>query len=97
VSHREPKNLDEPNGPAWITPPPTQSQTTASTLADWIRTQFGDSAGGVGVLRDRKTVVVYWKGPPPAALRRLADDQPAPVTFQPAAFSLGELMPSPSG
>ncbi|MFI5712964.1 hypothetical protein [Kribbella sp. NPDC051620] len=38
-------------------------------------------------------LVVYWKGEVPAELRRLADEQPVPVTFAPAAFSLGELMP----
>jgi hypothetical protein len=61
-------------------------------LADWIADHPGASgAGGVRVLEDRKTVLVYWKGTAPAGLRWLAACLPVRVTFQPAAYSRAEL------
>jgi hypothetical protein len=61
-------------------------------LGNWIADHRDDpGAGGVRVLKDRKTVLVYWKGTAPAGLQQLAASQAVPVTFQPAAYSRAEL------
>ncbi|MEV6411445.1 hypothetical protein [Kribbella sp. NPDC051718] len=88
-----PREPEVPLPDGWITPPPTPAQLASRVLMDWIRAHFGDTAGAVDGRRDREALVVYWKGEAPAELRRLADEQPVPVTFEQAAFSLGELMP----
>lgn len=73
-------------------PLPTAAETAGRTLGNWIADHRDDpGAGGVRVLKDRKTVLVYWKGAVPAGLRRLAASQAVPVTFQPAAYSRAEL------
>lgn len=67
------------------------AQNAGRALAGWIHEHHARSAGGVWVLKDRPTVVVYWKGTVPANLRSLAARQPVPVTFKPAPYSLDEL------
>lgn len=71
---------------------PTRAEKAGRKLAEWIADHPNDSgAGGVRVLKDRKTVLVYWKGTAPAGLRWLAACLPVRVTFQPAAYSRAEL------
>jgi hypothetical protein len=71
---------------------PTAAETAGRALGNWIAGHRDDpGAGGVRVLKDRKTVLVYWKGAVPAGLQRLAASQAVPVTFQPAAYSRAEL------
>lgn len=70
----------------------TLAENAGRNLAEWIADHRDDpGAGGVRVLKDRKTVLVYWKGAVPAGLQRLAASQAVPVTFQPAAYSRAEL------
>ncbi|TDW95387.1 hypothetical protein EV137_2725 [Kribbella pratensis] len=71
---------------------PTAAETVGRALGNWIHDHRDDpGAGGVRVLKDRKTVLVYWKGVVPDGLQRLAASQAVPVTFQPAAYSRAEL------
>jgi hypothetical protein len=88
---------DDPNAPeAQIStdfPLPTQAETAAQALSAWIAENPSADMGGLRVLRDHQTVVVYWKGTAPADLRSLAARQPVPVTFRVAAYSREELMP----
>ena len=71
---------------------PTAAEAAGRALGNWIADHRDDAgAGGVRVLKDRKTVLVYWKGAVPAGLQRLAASQAVPVTFQPAAYSRAEL------
>ena len=68
------------------------SQAAGRALADWIAEHPGEPGeGGVRILKDRTTVLVYWKGAVPAGLKSLAADQPVPVTFKPAPYSRAEL------
>lgn len=70
----------------------TRAEAAGRALGAWIAAHRDDpGAGGVRVLKDRKTVLVYWKGAVPAGLQRLAASQAVPVTFQPAAYSRAEL------
>jgi hypothetical protein len=74
-----------------LPPQEMAAQKAGRALADWTAEHHDRSSGGVWVLKDRTTVVVYWKGTVPAGLRRLAARQPVPVTFRPAPYSLDEL------
>ncbi|WP_410790413.1 hypothetical protein [Kribbella sp. C-35] len=68
------------------------SQAAGRALADWIAEHPGEPGeGGVRILKDRTTVVVYWKGAVPTGLQSLAADQPVAVTFKPAPYSRAEL------
>jgi hypothetical protein len=70
----------------------TRAENAGRKLAEWIADHSDNpAAGGVRVLKDRKTVLVYWKGTAPAALRWLAARQPVSVTFEQAAYSRAEL------
>ena len=70
----------------------TRAEKTGRKLAEWIAKHPDDrTAGGVRVLKDRRSVLVYWKGTAPAGLRLLAARQPVSVTFQQAAYSRAEL------
>jgi hypothetical protein len=63
---------------------PTAAETAGRALGNWIAGHRDDpGAGGVRVLKDRKTVLVYWKGAVPAGLQRLAASLAVPVAFQP--------------
>jgi hypothetical protein len=71
---------------------PTAAETVGRALGNWIHDHRDEpGAGGVRVLKDRKAVLVYWKGAVPDGLQRLAASQAVPVTFQPAAYSRAEL------
>ncbi|MGW1341112.1 hypothetical protein ACWCOV_08670 [Kribbella sp. NPDC002412] len=71
---------------------PDPAETAGRALGNWIADHPDDSAsGGVRVLKDRKTVLVYWKGAVPDGLQSLAAGQPVPVTFKPAPYSRAEL------
>jgi hypothetical protein len=71
---------------------PTAAETAGQALGNWIADHQDDpGACGVRVLKDRETVLVYWKGAVPAGLQRLAARQAMPVTFQSAAYSRAEL------
>ncbi|MER7244639.1 hypothetical protein [Kribbella sp. NPDC000426] len=72
---------------------PTPSELTADALSDWIAKNPDPDVGGVRILPDLKTVMVYWKGAPPAGLRNLAVTLPMPVTFQASPYSLADLDP----
>jgi hypothetical protein len=67
-------------------------QAASQALADWIGEHPGEPGeGGVRILKDRTTVLVYWKGAVPAGLQSLAAKQPVPVTFKTAPYSRVEL------
>jgi hypothetical protein len=74
-------------------PPPTPSEEAGDVLAGWIYDHPDANKCGVAILRERPGVVVYWKGTPPVGLQRLAAEQPVPVTFRQADYSLEELDP----
>ena len=76
---------------AELPPREVAAQKVGRALAGWIDEHHDRSSSGVRVLRDRTTVVVYWKGTVPAGLRSLAARQPVPVTFTPVPYSLDEL------
>lgn len=68
------------------------AQTAGHAMADWIAEHPGEPGkGGVRILKDRTTVLVYWKGTVPADLLGLAADQALQVTFKPAPYSRAEL------
>ncbi|GAA1579527.1 hypothetical protein GCM10009789_36600 [Kribbella sancticallisti] len=71
---------------------PTWAEKAGCKLGEWIAEHPDHGgAGGVRVLKDRKTVLVYWKGSVPAGLRSLAARLPVQVTFERAAYSRAEL------
>jgi hypothetical protein len=72
---------------------PTPLDITADALSDWIAKNPDVNVGGVRILREMKTVAVYWKGTPPDELRSLAAALPMPVTFEASPYSLAELDP----
>ncbi|HET6738692.1 MAG TPA: hypothetical protein VFH76_07155 [Kribbella sp.] len=77
---------------AELPPQETAAQAAGRALANWIAEHPGDSGeGGVRILKDRTTVLVYWKGTVPAGLKSLAAAQSVPVTFEPAPYSRAEL------
>jgi hypothetical protein len=75
--------------PAGAAPRPVD--TAASELMRWLDANRSPGLGGVSVNEDGGSVTVYWKGAVPAALRKLAAGQVAPVTFKAAEFSAAEL------
>ncbi|TDD43126.1 hypothetical protein E1263_41850 [Kribbella antibiotica] len=79
--------------PEWTYPDDTPTRVTIRELAARIHASKGPNAGGVLGQRVEGPVIVYWKGPPPDGLRRLAAQQPVPVSFEEAAYALDELMP----
>lgn len=82
----------DPIGPFPAEALPTAAETVGRALGNWIHDHRDDpGAGGVRVLEDRKTVLVYWKGAVPPGLHQLAASQAVPVTFKPAAYSRAEL------
>ncbi|WP_327640796.1 hypothetical protein OHB24_21105 [Kribbella sp. NBC_00482] len=67
-------------------------ETAAQALMALLEENPSASRGGVAVAEDRKSVVVYWKGDPPASVKSFAAGQPVPVVFRGAAYSQAELM-----
>ena len=58
----------------------------------WLVENPSPDAGKVRILDDHKTVVVYWKGDPPADLQQIVAAQPVPVTIRKATYSRDELV-----
>ncbi len=75
----------------WDTTPAERS--TLDALYDWFKAHPDPDAGSSRRSRDRRSVVVYWHGPPPTGLLELADQQLVPVTFESTRYRLDELMP----
>ncbi|MFC5264663.1 hypothetical protein ACFPJ1_21335 [Kribbella qitaiheensis] len=71
---------------------PTPEEDAAQALMQWLAENPKPNAGSVSVLDDHKTVVVYWKGDPPADLQQFAASQPVPVTIRKATYSRAELL-----
>jgi hypothetical protein len=73
-------------------PEPTPEEEVAQALMQWLTDNPNPNAGTVCLRDDRKTVVIYWKGDPPADLQRLATSQPIPVAIRQATYSKVELV-----
>ncbi|MFG1819832.1 hypothetical protein ACGFIF_39170 [Kribbella sp. NPDC049174] len=58
----------------------------------WLDENPDVNAGKVRILEDHKTVVVYWKGDPPAGLLDFVTSLPVPVSVRKATYSKAELM-----
>lgn len=71
---------------------PTPEEDAAQALMQWLAENPRPRAGSVSVLNDHKTVVVYWKGDPPADLQQFATSQPVPVIIRKATYSRAELL-----
>lgn len=82
----------DPTGPVKGEVLPTPVETAAQALMALLEENPSASRGGVAVAEDRKSVVVYWKGDPPASVKSFAAGQPVPVVFRGAAYSQAELM-----
>lgn len=55
---------------------PTPEEDAASAVMQWLAENPRPNAGSVRTLADHKTVVVYWKGDPPADLQQIVAAQP---------------------
>lgn len=73
-------------------PASTPEEDAASAVRQWLAENPRPNAGSVRILADHKTVVVYWKGDPPADLQQFVASQPVPVTIRKAAYSRAELV-----
>lgn len=93
ASRRGPKVPKDPEGTVPAELLPTPGATAADALSEWITENPHPNAGGIEIVRDQMSVLVYWKGTPPAALQELADRQAVPVTFKVADYSVDELIP----
>lgn len=82
-------DLMDPEGPI---PVPTPEDEAAGAVMQWLHENPRPNAGSVRLLADHKTVVVYWKGDPPAELKRFVAGQPVPVTIREAVYSRAELV-----
>jgi hypothetical protein len=71
---------------------PTPEEDAASAVMQWLDENPRPDAGSVCILGDHKTVVVYWKGDPPADLQKIVAAQPVPVSIRRAAYSRAELV-----
>lgn len=71
---------------------PTPEEDAASAVMRWLAENPRPNAGKVRILADHKTVVVYWKGDPPADLQQIVAAQPVPVTIRKAIYSRAELV-----
>jgi hypothetical protein len=50
---------------------PTPEEEAAQAVKQWLVENSEPNAGDVRILADDKTVVVYWKGDPPAELQEI--------------------------
>jgi hypothetical protein len=82
----------DPQGPVPGEIEPTPAEETADAVTQWLREIPRPNAGSVRILDDHKTVVVYWKGDPPAELQELAASQQLPVSIRQATYSRAELV-----
>ena len=71
---------------------PTAEEDAADAVMRWLTENPDTNAGSVRILDDHKTVVVYWKGDPPADLQQVAASQPVPVAIRQAIYSRAELV-----
>ena len=71
---------------------PTPEEDAAQAVMQWLTENPDTNAGSVRILDDHKTVVVYWKGDPPAELQEFVASQPVPVTIRKATYSRAELV-----
>ena len=82
----------DPEGPVPGEVQPTPEEDAADAVMRWLTENPDTNAGSVRILDDHKTVVVYWKGDPPADLQQVAASQPVPVTIRQAIYSSAELV-----
>ena len=82
----------EPEDPVPGEVEPTPEEDAAQAVMQWLTGNPDTNAGSVCILRDHKTVVVYWKGDPPADLQRFVAGQPVPVAIRKATYSRAELV-----
>jgi hypothetical protein len=82
----------DPQGPVPGEVQPTPEEDAAQAVMQWLDENPRPNAGSVRILDDHKTVVVYWKGDPPADLQQFVAGQPVPVTIRKAAYSRAELV-----
>lgn len=82
----------DPQGPVAGEFQPTPEEDAASAVMRWLVENPSPDAGKVRILDDHKTVVVYWKGDPPADLQQIVAAQPVPVTIRKATYSRDELV-----
>jgi hypothetical protein len=82
----------DPLGPVAGEVQPTPEDEAAQAVMEWLHEKPRPNAGSVRILGDHKTVVVYWKGDPPAELQQLVADLPVPVTIRNAVYSRDELV-----
>jgi hypothetical protein len=82
----------DPEGPVPGEIQPTPEDEVAQAVMQWLTENPNTNAGSVRILDDHKTVVVYWKGDPPAELQQFAASQPVPVTIREAIYSRAELV-----
>ncbi|MET9311726.1 hypothetical protein ABZX12_07885 [Kribbella sp. NPDC003505] len=82
----------DPEGPVLGEVQPTPEDEAAQAVMQWLTENPDTNAGSVRILADHKTVVVYWKGDPPAELQQVVASQPVPVTIRKAAYSRAELV-----
>jgi hypothetical protein len=71
---------------------PTAEEDAADAVMRWLTENPDTNAGSVRILDDHKTVVVYWKGDPPAELQQVVASQPVPVAIRQAIYSRAELV-----
>ena len=71
---------------------PTAEEDAADAVMRWLTENPDTNAGKVRILDDHKTVVVYWKGDPPAELQQVVARQPVPVAIRQATCSRAELV-----
>ena len=71
---------------------PTAEDDAAQAVMQWLTENPDTNAGSVRILDDHKTVVVYWKGDPPAELQEFVASQPVPVAIRQAIYSRAELV-----
>lgn len=70
---------------------PTAEDDAAQAVMQWLTENPDTNAGSVRIFDDHKTVVVSWKGDPPAGLQQVAASQPVPVAIRQAIYSRAEL------
>ena len=82
----------DPEGPVLGEVQPTPEDEAAQAVMEWLTENPDTNAGSVRILADHKTVVVYWKGDPPAELQQVVASQPVPVAIRQAIYSRDELV-----
>ena len=82
----------DPEGPVPGEVQPTAEDDAAQAVMQWLTENPDTNAGSVRIFDDHKTVVVYWKGDPPAELQQVAASQPVPVAIRQAIYSSAELV-----